>query len=78
MLLHNPHNILENISIFYSPLFNSGSRKKYWRGICPFPPAPSKLLLWIPTVGVPSVWCISEICDIQGEERSLCEHLPSI
>ena len=40
LYLHHQNNRLENISIYYLPLFNSVTKnlflgkKKYWRGIC--------------------------------------------
>jgi hypothetical protein len=40
LLLHNPHNVYEIISIFYTPLFNSGSRIKVLKKHLPSPPAP--------------------------------------
>jgi hypothetical protein len=79
-LLHNTNNSLDDSSFFYSPLFNSEFRKKNCRGIPPPPCTFQNTPMYNPSRRnfLHSVRCNSELSDTQVEERSLCEHFPSI
>ena len=78
-LLHNPHNVWENISIFLSAPLQLRIQKK--KSKVYLPPCTIQVTPMDTTsrgTFLHSVRCISEKSDIQGEKRRLCEQFLSI